>query len=279
MIVFPTAKINIGLNITEKRSDGFHNIETIFYPIPFCDALEFVESDNQTASDTLIVSGIESIGKPKDNLIIKAIKKLRERKSFPALKIHLHKVIPLGAGLGGGSSNAAFILKGINHLFDLNINNDELKTIALELGSDCPFFIDAVPAFASGRGEILKPLKNKILDNHYIVLVNPAKSISTKAAYMNCRPAAPPVSLNSIIDTVPVAQWKNTIKNDFDEYAFGEEPLIAKLIEEMYRSGAIFSLMSGSGSSVYGIFKAKPQLSGLLKEYLVWEGVINENYT
>ena len=274
MILFPTAKINIGLYITEKRPDGFHNIETIFYPVPFCDALEFVQSDNQSASDSLVVTGIESIGKPEDNLIIKAVKKLRERKIFPILKIHLHKAIPPGAGLGGGSADAAFIIKGINSLYGLDLSGNELKETALELGSDCPFFIDAVPAYASGRGEILKPLKTKPLDKYYIALANPGKGINTKTAYMNCRPSPAPISLNSILNDVPIAQWKDVIKNDFDEYAFSEAPLIAKLIDEMYVSGAVFSLMSGSGSTVYGIFKNKPQLSELLKKHLIWQGGI-----
>ena len=274
MIVFPTAKINIGLYVTEKRPDGFHNIETIFYPVPFCDVLEFVKSDDQTASDSLIVTGIESLGKPEDNLIIKAVKKLRERKKFPILKIHIHKAIPPGAGLGGGSSNAAFMLKGVNHLFELNINSEELKEIALEIGSDCPFFIDAIPAYASGRGEILRPLKSEPLSKHYIVLVNPGKGINTKTAYMNCSPAPAPVSLNSILNNISVAQWKNIIENNFDKYSFGEEPLIEKLIKEMYRLGAVFSLMSGSGSSVYGIFRNKPQLTEPLKKHLIWQGAI-----
>jgi len=274
MIVFPTAKINIGLYITEKRADGFHNIETVFYSVPFCDALEFVESDNQSASDSLIITGIDSIGKPEDNLIIKALKKLREKKSFPILKLHLHKVIPSGAGLGGGSSNAAFIIKGINSLYGLNMTSEELKEIALDIGSDCPFFIDAVPAYASGRGEILKPLKSDPLSKHYVVLAHPGKSVETKMAYLNCRPRPAPISLNSVHDNLPVAQWKDTIKNDFDEYAFSREPLIAKLIDEMYCAGAIFSLMSGSGSTVYGIFKDKPQLSEPLKKRLIWQGVI-----
>ena len=274
MILFPTAKINIGLYITEKRPDGFHNIETLFYPVPFCDALEFVQSDSQSASDSLIVTGIESIGKPEDNLIIKAVKKLREKKNFPILKLHLHKVIPAGAGLGGGSSNAAFLLKGINSFYDLDMTDKELKDIALELGSDCPFFIDAAPAYASGRGEILAPLKTEALNKHYLVLVKPDKCINTKAAYMNCRPAPASISLNSIVDNIPLAQWKDMIKNDFDEYAFSEEPLIAKLIDEMYNAKAVFSLMSGSGSTVYGIFKNKPQLSDLLKKHLIWQGGI-----
>ena len=274
MILFPTAKINIGLHIMNKRPDGFHNIETVFYPVPFCDALEFIKSDNQTTSDSLVVTGIESVGKPEDNLIIRAVKKLREKKDFPILKIHLHKVIPLGAGLGGGSSNAAFILKGINNFYELGMNSEELKEIALEIGSDCPFFIDEVPAYASGRGEILKSLKSEPLNKHYIVLANPGKAINTKTAYINCRLYPAQVSLNSILDNIPVEYWKNIIKNDFDEYAFSEEPLIENFIAEMYLSGAIFSLMSGSGSTVYGIFKNRPQLSEPLKKYLIWQGVI-----
>ena len=273
MIVFPTAKINIGLYVTEKRSDGFHNIETLFYPVPFYDALEFVEHNNQSAPDSLIVTGID-VGNHEDNLVIKAVKKLRERKNFPMLKIHLHKAIPTKAGLGGGSSDAAFILKGINQLYGLEMNSEELKAMALEIGSDCPFFIDAVPAYASGRGEILQPLKTEILNNHYIVLAKAEKGINTKIAYMNCCPTVPPISLNSVIENVPVSQWKGLIKNDFDEYAFGEEPLIAKLIDEMYIAGAVFSLMSGSGSAVYGIFKNRPQLSELLKKRTIWQGFI-----
>ena len=272
MIIFPPAKINIGLFITGKRADGFHNIETVFYPVPFCDALEFVVSDNQTASDCLTVSGIESVGNADDNLVIKAVRNLRARRNFPVLRIHLHKVIPPGAGLGGGSSDAAFILKGINDLFELGMSNEELKDTALEIGSDCPFFIDAVPAYAAGRGEILKPLKSEPLSKYYIVLANPQKAIGTKAAYMNCSPAPASVSLISIVDSVPVAQWKGTVENDFDGYAFGEEPLIAELIAEMYLAGADFSLMSGSGSTVYGIFKNSPQLTELLKKYLLWQG-------
>ena len=278
MILFPTAKINIGLYITEKRADGFHNIETVFYPVPLCDALEFVESDNQFASDTLTVSGIESIGKPEDNLIIKAVKRLREIKNFPILKLHLHKAIPAGAGLGGGSSNAAFLLKGVNSFYGLDLTDKELKEIALELGSDCPFFIDAVPAHALGRGELLAPLKTDALNNYYLVLAKPDKCIDTKAAYMNCCPKPAKISLNSVFEYVPVAQWKCVVYNDFDEYAFGEEPLIAQLIDEMYSTGAVFSLMSGSGSTVYGIFKNKPQLSDMLKKLLIWQGYIVSGY-
>ncbi|MDR2887999.1 MAG: 4-(cytidine 5'-diphospho)-2-C-methyl-D-erythritol kinase [Bacteroidales bacterium] len=273
MTVFPAAKINIGLRITEKRADGFHNIETLFYPLPFCDALEFVESCNCHDPDSLVVTGIESVGKPEDNLVIKAVRKLRERKSFPGLRLHLHKVIPPGAGLGGGSSDAAFILKGINRLYGLGFNDDELKSTAIELGSDCPFFIDMLPAHASGRGEILTPLPRALLDRHYLVLAKPAKGISTGEAYASCRPATPSTPLDTIVCSTPIARWKDSVKNDFDAFAFAREPLIRTLIDEMYRAGALFSLMSGSGSAVYGIFQCKPKLSALLKEHLIWQGL------
>lgn len=272
MIVFPPAKINIGLRITEKRADGFHNIETLFYPLPFCDALEFVESGNGHEPDSLVVTGIDVAGKPEDNLVIKAVGKLREIKGFPSLRIHLHKVIPTGAGLGGGSSDAAFILKGINRLFALGFSDGELKSIASALGSDCPFFIDMLPAQASGRGEILTPLSQALLDRYYLVLAKPAQGINTGEAYAGCQPAMPHDSLASIVCSTPVAQWKECVKNDFDAFAFAREPLIRTLIDEMYSAGALFSLMSGSGSAVYGIFQRKPLLPVLLQEYLVWQG-------
>jgi len=273
MITFPRAKINVGLRITEKRRDGFHNIETLFCPIPFCDALEFVVSDDQDNGDVLVMTGIEPGGSTEDNLVMKVVRKLRERYHFPYLKIHLHKAIPAGAGLGGGSSDAAFILKGINRCHGLNIDNDKLKNIALELGSDCPFFIDCTPAYATGRGEILVPCEKQLLTNHYLVLLNPGVPIDTVDAYRNCHPSKPSVSLSSLIENHPAGQWRGMILNDFEEYAFVRYPLIGMLKEELYRAGAIFSLMSGSGSTVYGIFRGKQKLPDKLKEYVIWKGL------
>jgi len=274
MITFPKAKINIGLRITEKREDGFHNIETLFCPVPLCDALEFVISDNQKKADKLTVTGIETGGKPEDNIILKAVRKLRENYKFPKLKIHLHKAIPVGAGLGGGSSDAAYILKGINRCNRLNIDNDALKAIALELGSDCPFFIDSLPSFATGRGEILIPCEKKVLENYYLVILNPGIGVNTKEAYQNCHPAAPSETLSSVIEDTSPEKWREKIINDFEEYVFGKHAIIGTLKEELYRAGAIFSLMSGSGSSVYGIFRSKKNIPDKLAEYVIWQGFI-----
>ncbi|HLN20101.1 MAG TPA: 4-(cytidine 5'-diphospho)-2-C-methyl-D-erythritol kinase [Bacteroidales bacterium] len=270
MIVFPNAKINVGLRITARRNDGYHDIETIFYPVGVFDALEFIASDS-LISDELVTTGnnggLENIDQ---NLVIKALSRLRELRSFPWLKIHLHKAIPLGAGLGGGSSDASCILKSVNKFFSLNIPHGEIMQIAASIGSDCSFFIDNVPAFATGRGEILSP-SGQFLKGYFIVLLNPGLHVSTKEAYGNCKPATHPVSLSTII-SMPVNEWKDNIKNDFEDYAFAKYPLIGQLKEDMYRYGALFSLMSGSGSSVFGIFKDRPSLPERIKKHIIFEG-------
>ena len=272
MIVFPNAKINIGLRITGKRPDGFHNIETLFYPVGLCDALEFVVSDKQTGKDIFVSTGIDTASKPHDNLVIKTILRLREKKTFPFLKIHLLKAIPVGAGLGGGSSDAACMLKVVNKHFVMGIDNRELQAISLYLGSDCPFFIDCVPSLASGRGEVLTPVK-PLLAGYYLVLINPGVGISTAEAYQNCSPGIPLTSLKHLLER-PVIEWNGNILNDFEDFAFKKHSIIRDIKEALYRSGAVFSLMSGSGSSVYGIFSEKPELPEKLKDYLIWEGVM-----
>jgi 4-diphosphocytidyl-2-C-methyl-D-erythritol kinase len=272
MILFPKAKINLGLSITGKRPDGYHNIETIFYPVNICDALEFVEAENTVKTDLLTVTGIETGSISDDNLVMKALKLLRSEHSFSPLKVHLHKAIPAGAGLGGGSSDASFMLKSVNRHFGLDITSDELRSMALSLGSDCPFFLDCEPSFASGRGEILKPL-NLDLGGYFIVLLNPGIGINTREAYQNCNPAPSRHNLSDI-EKVEINEWKNLLFNDFEEYAFSKHPLIGQLKEGLYQTGALFSSMSGSGSSVFGIFSQKPTLPGGLKDYLIWEGPI-----
>jgi 4-diphosphocytidyl-2-C-methyl-D-erythritol kinase len=276
MVTFPGAKINIGLRITEKRQDGFHNIETLFFPIPLCDALEFVESENQNKGDMLTVTGLDAGGNPGDNLVMKAVRKLRETCSFPYLKMHLHKAIPAGAGLGGGSSDSAFILKGINRCYGLKLDNSQLRSISLELGSDCPFFIDSVPAFAGGRGEILESFNKPLLHNYYMILLNPGINVNTREAYQNCRPAIPHQALSGIIENIAPEKWKDLIINDFEDYAFEHFPLIGHLKEELYRSGAIFSLMSGSGSSVYAIFRNRHTIPEKLRGYIIWQGYLRQ---
>ena len=272
MIVFPKSKINLGLRITEKRSDGYHGIETIFYPVNLSDALEFVINDDHKNIDNITVTGIDTGSSSEDNLVIKTVKILRNKYTFPFLKIHLHKVIPIGAGLGGGSSDAACFLKILNRCFGLSIDDTELKTIAMKLGSDCPFFIDVTPAFATGRGEILRPIR-PVLSGYYLTLLNPGVGINTREAYHDCTPEIPSTSLIQLIDH-PITEWKDLILNDFENFAFKKHPVIAGIKSELYDSGAHFSLMSGSGSSVYGIFPQKPILPDNLKDFVIWEGVL-----
>jgi 4-diphosphocytidyl-2-C-methyl-D-erythritol kinase len=271
MIVFPGAKINIGLRITERRPDGYHNIETVFYPVNLHDALEFVCAE-ELKEDELYETGKTTGAAGKDNLVVKAAMKLREIKEFPFLKIHLHKTIPSGAGLGGGSSDAACLLKVVNRSFSLDVGENKLKELALSIGSDCPFFLRNTPAHATGRGEILEPAEN-MLSGHYLVIVNPRLHISTKEAYSACTPAKPSHSLSELVKK-PVTDWKDNILNDFEDFAISMYPLIGQLKAEMYNSGALFSLMSGSGSSVFGIFSRKPDLPKVIRDYVIYQGEV-----
>jgi len=270
MIAFPKAKINIGLRVTGKRNDGFHDIETIFYPVGLCDALEFVVPSGQETEDKLAVTGINIGSRPDKNLVIRSARKVREKYPIPFLKIHLHKAIPPAAGLGGGSSDGACMIKAINKCFGLLLNETVLKSFALELGSDCPFFIDPVPSYATGRGEVLKPVSN-FLEGYQIVLVNPCIRISTRDAYNNCIPAKPKESLEILVNLHP-SEWKKFIVNDFEDYAFKLYPDIRDIKRSLYGAGAVYSSMSGSGSTVYGIFDKKPEIPVKLKEFVVYEG-------
>jgi 4-diphosphocytidyl-2-C-methyl-D-erythritol kinase len=272
MIVFPICKINIGLRIIAKRPDGYHDIETVFYPLGLCDALEFVVSDGSLKKDELTVTGLNTGSDPEKNLVIKTVKKLRGSFNIPFLKIHLHKVVPPGAGLGGGSSDAACFSRAINRYFRLNIPIEQLKLIILELGSDCPFFIDGSPAYATGRGEILKPVSH-VLKGYYLSLLNPGTGINTAEAFRNCRPVTTYTHLDQTINR-PLSEWKDLIINDFEIFSFKKQPVIAEIKHELYNHGAIFSLMSGSGSSVFGIFSEKPKLSEKLRKFVIWEGIM-----
>jgi len=272
MITFPMAKINIGLRVTGKRSDGFHDIETLFYPVNLCDALEFVVAEGKVTDDELTVTGIDIRTHNEKNLVIRAIKKMREKNPVPYLKIHLHKAIPTGAGLGGGSSDAASILKSINRCFNISLNEDVLRAYALELGSDCPFFIEPLPSIATGRGEELTTV-TPILEGYNLVLINPGIHISTRDAYLNSIPDVPKKSLKQLIKTDP-SDWKKYIKNDFEDFAFKLYPQIREIKKSLYLSGAFYASMSGSGSSVYGIFDRKPVVADNLKEFVIYEGVL-----
>lgn len=252
MIVFPNAKINIGLNVVSRRPDGYHNLETVFFPVKLADALEFVEAKETVLS----ISGIEVDGNSEDNLIIKAYRFLKQDYKLPELAFHLHKAVPFGAGLGGGSSDAAFTLKALNSYFNLNISEEQLEVYASHIGADCPFFIKNQPTFAFGIGNQFEDTELD-LSSYHIVIVKPNIFVSTPEAYRNIRPKAPDFNLRKI-GTLPVEEWKNKIVNDFEESVFPAYPEIAKIKENLYEHGAVYASMSGSGSAVYGIFRHSP---------------------
>jgi 4-diphosphocytidyl-2-C-methyl-D-erythritol kinase len=272
MVIFPKAKINIGLRINGKRPDGFHNLQTIFYPVCLCDALEFVVHERLSEKDTLVVTGLLSDSIPEENLVIKAVKKLRKKNKIPFLKMHLHKAIPVGAGLGGGSSDAASILRSVTRYFNLNIRSEELKQISLTLGSDCPFFIDSIPSYAEGRGEILTPVK-PLPAGYHLLLVNPGIAINTKEAFHECLPYKGETHLKEYY-TRSIYEWKDLITNDFEKTVFSKYPQIAGLKETLYKIGAVYSSLSGSGSTVYGIFNRKPEIPDTLRSYVIYSGIL-----
>ncbi len=252
MIVFPNAKINIGLNVISKREDGYHNIETIFYPVKLSDALEIVDSEKTEFT----LSGIEIGGPFEDNLIYKAYQLIKKDFNLPRFKIHLHKTIPFGAGLGGGSSDAAFTLKLLNEHFNLGLDSVQLEKYASLLGADCAFFINNKPAFASGIGDQLKPVEID-LSGYEILIVKPNVAVNTSVAYGNIKPAKPSFSLMEL-NKIPLSEWKNTVLNDFEKTVFQNYPEIQNLKETLYDMGALYASMSGSGSAVYGIFRHLP---------------------
>ncbi len=249
MISFPQAKINLGLSVISKRPDGFHNLETIFYPLPLRDVLEIVASEETR----FFPAGMNIPGKADDNLVLLAYRLMK--KKYPktgTLDIHLYKGIPMGAGLGGGSADAAGIIRMINRFFDLNISGKELERIALELGSDCPFFMQSAPCFATGRGEILEPVSID-LTGYSFLLVHPEIHIETAWAFSRIRPASPIYDLKKSI-LQPVRDWKNTIFNDFEKPVFHAYPSLQKIKQDLYAAGALYVSLTGSGSTIFGIF-------------------------
>ena len=255
MITFPNAKINLGLNIIEKRPDGYHNLETIFYPINLQDALEVTRRENNDKEYTLHISGSPLEGEPEDNLVVKAYKLLK--KDYPGLlpvDIHMYKHIPAGAGLGGGSSDAACMIKLLNDKFSLGLSTERMEEYAVKLGADCSFFIRNKPVFATGIGNLFEPVELS-LKGYHIILIKPDIFVSTRDAFAEIKPVRPAVSLKEIVKQ-PMETWKNSMKNDFEDSVFKKFPEITAIKDELYDLGAVYAAMSGSGSSVYGIFKA-----------------------
>ncbi len=255
MITFPNAKINLGLNIVEKRPDGYHNLETIFYPINLQDALEVTRRENNDKEYTLHISGSPLEGEPEDNLVVKAYKLLK--KDYPGLlpvDIHMYKHIPAGAGLGGGSSDAACMIKLLNDKFSLGLSTERMEEYAAKLGADCAFFIRNKPVFATGIGNLFEPVELS-LKGYHIILIKPDIFVSTRDAFAEIKPVRPAVSLKEVVKQ-PIETWKSSMKNDFEDSVFKKFPEIAAIKDELYDLEAVYAAMSGSGSSVYGIFEA-----------------------
>lgn len=253
MIKFPNAKINIGLYITEKRPDGFHNLETVFFPVGWSDILELTISHEVEFSS----SGLAIPGDVESNLVMKAYRMLQTDFDLPSVKIHLHKQIPFGAGLGGGSSDGAFTLVLLNKYFELGLSGENLEEYAARLGSDCPFFIRNHPVFATGKGELMEPL-HLSLNNWFILLVKPNFGVPTADAFRSIVPQKLTVSLKELIQ-LPVQEWKYAIENQFETSVFQRHPKIQEIKQTLYEMGATYASMSGSGSCVFGLFKEIPQ--------------------
>lgn len=264
MVVFPNAKINIGLDITARRPDNYHDICSVLYPVPWRDILEIVPAAGETT--TLTVTGRGVACPTHKNLVMKAYNALDAHVHLPPVDIFLHKIIPDGAGLGGGSADAAFTLLALDRLFDLRLGADALADIAATLGADCPFFIYNEPMLATGTGTTLTPI-NISLTGYGIIIIKPQVSIPTAEAYAGVVPAIPDASLPDIIGATPPAGWKSSVKNDFEPTVFNRHPSIAGLKQRLYTEGAIYSSMSGSGSAVYGIFDTGyDNLADILRE-------------
>jgi 4-diphosphocytidyl-2-C-methyl-D-erythritol kinase len=250
MVSFPNSKINLGLNIIGKRTDDYHNLETLFFPIAIKDILEIIESDKTE----LTISGNEIDIANEENICIKAYQLLKNKfPELPAVQIYLHKTIPSGAGLGGGSADGSFTLVLLNEKFQLKLSTEQLIAYALELGSDCPFFILNKPCFATGRGELLREI-NLDLSGYKIVIVNPGIHVNTAWAFTQLTPARPTKSIIEVIRQ-PLETWKAELKNDFETPAFNKHHEIKTIRDTLYDNGALYAAMSGSGSTVFGLFK------------------------
>lgn len=273
MIYFPNAKVNFGLRVTSKRQDGYHALDTVFFPLPLHDVLEVITQSTPTTEEvTFTHSGIPIPGDESSNLCIKAYQLLKkDYPDLPSILLHLHKHIPMGAGLGGGSSDGAFMLRLLNDKYKLGIGPEQLQTYALALGSDCPFFITNQPVQASGRGEIMQPI-SCTLSSKTMVLVCPGIHVSTADAFrkISLSPDAPTCA--SIVEG-PIQTWKERLINDFEEPVFSAFPEIADIKQTLYNTGALYASMTGTGSTVYGIFEESPSIRDLFPSHYQLENI------
>lgn len=293
MILYPNCKINLGLNIVGKRGDGYHDIETVFLPIPLSDCLEL----NPATEDSFVIDGRQLDCSAQDNLVVRVLNMLRaEDMDIPPVSIRLTKNIPSGAGLGGGSTDAAFMIKGLNELFSLNLTDAQMAARVGRLGADCPVFIANKPVFAEGKGDVFSPLPvpfiqksycalpplgsalpptitlsiPAMLENYWLVLVKPNDFISTREAYASVAPHPSKVSLQEILSR-PVKTWRGQMTNDFEESVFPTHPVVRGIRDQLYMLGATYAAMSGSGSTVYGLFRQQPLLGDVFAGCFLWQ--------
>lgn len=259
MILFPNCKINLWLDVLRKRTDGFHDIQTLMYPVTgLCDSVEIVR---RARGVEFSQSGLTVDCPPEKNICLRAYRLMRERHAIGGVDIHLHKAIPFGAGLGGGSADASFVLRGLNELFDLGLTMENLESLAAELGSDTAFFVRNTPALCTGRGEIMTPHDVPALAGKYILIVKPDVHVSTAGAYAAITPAPAP-DIAQIVDS-DIATWRGRLKNDFEKPLFERYPQLRQIKEQLYELGAVYASMSGSGSALFGIFNSQPATEGL----------------
>ncbi len=281
MVAFPNAKINIGLHVLEKRTDGFHNIETAFYPVSWCDVLDVVVDESRTRGISrkknpgivFKTTGVETYSSQEKNLCVRAYRLLEKDFPLKPVRMHLHKIIPIGAGLGGGSSDAAYAIRLIDKIFSLGLTIQQMMSYASILGSDCAFFIENKPCYATGRGDVLEPIKLS-LDKYHILIVKPDIHISTANAYGKVKPSKPSQSLHKLLN-MEVETWKKNIKNDFEDFVFEEYSELPVIKQKLYDNGAIYASMSGSGSAMYGIFKEKKDFKKIFPQLATWHGFLS----
>ncbi|MCX6243636.1 MAG: 4-(cytidine 5'-diphospho)-2-C-methyl-D-erythritol kinase [Bacteroidetes bacterium] len=270
MVVFPNAKINLGLNITSKRPDGFHDIETLLYPVAFRDILEILPSE--TGKLEFQVTGLPVPGDLSGNLCTRAYNLLAEEHTIQPARMHLHKIIPMGAGLGGGSSDAAFTIKLLNDLFSIGLSSEQMMDYARRLGSDCPFFIENSPALATGRGDQLKQFSS-VLSGYSCMIVLPPIHVNTAEAYAGVTPKEPIEPIREVLSR-SLNEWKDSLFNDFQKTVFSRFPQVSNIKDQLYSAGAIYASMSGSGSAVYGIFHGEAPGAELFPGFLTWSGAL-----
>ena len=269
MVAFPPCKINLGLNILHKRPDGYHDIATCFYPIPWTDILEIIPSDKLAFT----CSGNSIPGNANDNLCLKAYRLLNNDFNIPPVKIHLHKIIPMGAGLGGGSSDAAFTLKMLNEIYALRLSEDKLHHYAAQLGSDCAFFLQSKPMLGYGRGEILTEVEVD-LQGKFMVIVKPDVHVATAEAYAGVQPKVPVVELHHIVEGHGFNTWRDLLTNDFESSVFKKYPVIKDIKDSLYVLGAVYASMSGSGSAVFGVFEKQVDVNQAFEKISHWSGAL-----